>query len=213
MSESEVTELSVNASMMKDAVDHLTEIAVPLGLRIEVDGDLVQFSFHDPELGWWATTACRGVAAEPSITQGTPVAVTVPRLVFREAIEFVQLDPSADTTIAVRDGESVQVGATAIAAAQSWPEIPAPPRLTRGSVVHANVTLPRGPWEPDEKVSFTAGGVHVTALGLVLERFLARDIDRVAMHVGDSGAVLVGATHEDDRDDRLVLIVPVHVES
>lgn len=211
MPESEVTELSVNASMLKDAVDHLTEIAVPLGLRIGVDGDLVQFSFHDPELGWWATTTCRGVTAESSLTHGTPVAVTVPRLVFREAIEFVQLDPSADTTIAVRDGESVQVGATAIAAAQAWPEIPAPPPLT-GGVLHPDVMLPRGPWEPDEKVSFTAGCVQLTAPGVLLERFLARDIDRVALHLGDDGAVLVGATHEDEPDDRLVLIVPVQTE-
>ncbi len=157
-------------------------------------------------------TTCRGVASASSAGYESPVAVTVPRLVFREAIELVQLGPSGDTMIAVREGESVHVGATAVAAAQSWPGIPAPPSFTGSETDLEAVVLPPKPFEPDEKASFTAGDVHLTALGASLERFAARGIDTVAPHVGDAGAVLVGATREEAPDDRLVLIVPVHVD-
>ncbi len=169
-----------------------------------------EFSFHDPELGWWASTTCRGVAPESPAGSGSQVAVTVPRLVFREAIELVQLDPSADTTIAVHHGESAHIGAIAVAAAQSWPEIPAPPSLTPRDLVPGDVALPPGPWEPDEEVALTAGNLRLTALGVLLERFVARGIDRVVLHVDDDGVVLVGATHEVEPDERLFLVVPAH---
>jgi hypothetical protein len=76
MSESPVAGVTVSVDALKRAVDHVTDVAVPLGVRVGVQGDIAEISFHDPEHGWWATTRCRGSAFEG--TRGS-AAVTVPQ--------------------------------------------------------------------------------------------------------------------------------------
>ncbi len=191
---------------MKRALDHLTEVAVPLGVRLEVRGDVLEFSFHDPEQGWWATTRCRG-SALPGAPPQDSAAVTLPRLVLREAVEFAQLDPVAQCPVVVHDVESVHIGATAVAVSQGWPEISAPPSLAERPCADPALAIPAGPWATEEKVQFVVGGVHLTVMSGLLERLWARGIDRVALHLGDD-AFLVGESEDVDPDDRLVLIVP-----
>ena len=210
MSSDDVATVMVDAVSMKRALDHLTEVAVPLGIRVCVDDDVVEFSFHDPERGWWATTRCRG-SNVPSTASHTQGAVTVPRLVLREAIELAQLDATSSYVLAVRDGESVHVGNTAVAASHSWPAIPAPPASADHTLVHHDVALPSGPWGPDEKVAFVADGTRLTAMSDLLERFVGRDIRRVDVYRDEGSALLVGVTTEENVDDRLVLLAPAHV--
>ncbi len=202
----DIATVTVDALAMKSALDHLTEVAVPLGMRLSVHDESVDFSFHDPERGWWATTRCRS-SRVPSSGSPSQAAVTVPRLLVREAIELAQLDPVGRYELSVHDGESVHIGDTAIAASHSWPEIPPPPSSGAGSLLLRDVELPTGSWEPDEKVTFLAGGAEVTTTGELLERFEGREITQVSLYVDDAGARLVGATGEADEADRLVLVV------
>jgi hypothetical protein len=209
--EVETAEVVVNAAAMKRALDHLTEVAVPLGIRVAVHRDEVELSFHDPDQGWWATTTCPGVDTDPaSDAAGTSVGVTVPRLIFREAIEIAQLDPVLEKSVTVVAGESVHFGATAIASAQSWPTIPAPPSFIGLTPAHDDLLLPSGTWEADEKVSFAAGPIRLTVMGAFLDRFAGRGIEHVALYTDPDGSVIVGTTSEDDLDARLVLIAPAH---
>ena len=210
VSETETAAVQVAPLSMKRALDHLTEVAVPLGIRVCVDDDVVELSFHDPEKGWWATTRCRGSRVQNQ-PPGAAAAVTVPRLLMREAIELAQLDATGDYVLAVHDGESVHVGNSAIAASHSWPTIPPPPSLPSHSLVHRDVIVPTGPWGPEEKVTFSAGGIRLTVMSDLLDRFAGRDIERADLFVNEGNAHLVGTTTRDDVDDRLVLIVPAHV--
>ncbi len=210
MSDVAVAGVEVRAEAMKRALDHLTEVAVPMGVRVRVHDDALEFSFHDPEQGWWATTMCRGSAlADPSATD--TAAVTVPRLLLREAVEFAQLDTVAQCAVVVHDCESVHVGATAVAASQGWPEIMAPPSVAQRVPAETALPVPAGPWESEEKVRFVVGRVHLTVMSGLLERFWARGIRHVSLYLGDD-AILVGETDDAAPDDQLTLIVPVNVD-
>ncbi len=211
MSDVSVAGVEVRAEEMKRALDHLTEVAVPMGTRVHVYDDALEFSFHDPEQGWWAITTCRGSAlTEPSSADAA--AVTVPRLLLREAVEFAQLDPIAQCAVVVHEGESAHVGATAVAASQEWPEIMAPPSVAQRVPAETALPVPAGPWEPEEKVRFVVGGVRLTVMSGLLERFWAREIRHVSLYLGDN-AILVGETDDEKPDDQLTLIVPVNVDA
>ena len=199
----------LSALAMKRAVDHLTDVAMPMALRLSVGGDLVRFTFTDSEVGWWATTRCRGTALPDSPLDST-AATTVPRLVFREALELAQLDPSGQCTVVVHHEESVHIAGTAIAASESRPTIPEPPSVAALSCVEHDFALPVGILDADDEASFVAGGAPLKVGGEMLERFKRRHVDHVAVYLTDDGALLVGETDEADADDRLVLMVVAH---
>ncbi len=201
----------LDSAAMKRAVDHLTDVAMPMGIRLAVAGDVVSFTFHDAEVGWWATTRCRGTALPDSPPDST-VATTVPRLVFREALELTQLDPSGQCAVVVHHEESVHIGGTAIAASESWPIIPEPPSVGSLLCVEPALALPIGTPDEDGEVSFVAGGVPLTVAGELLERFEHRDVGHVGVYRYDESALLFGETREVDPDDRLLLIVVAHHE-
>jgi hypothetical protein len=170
---------------------------------VSVAVDVVELSCHDPELGWWASSRVRG-RVHPDSTAGAS-AVTVPRLVFREAIEFAQLDPSEQCTVIVRDGESLQAGTSAIMAAKSQPVMLAPPRLDEHRAVERGVSVPAS--TGGDEVFITTGQSMLAAPAMALERFAGRGIERIDVHTAGAVTYLAGSTSEVDPDARVCLIV------
>jgi hypothetical protein len=136
MERSSIGHVVVRRDDCKRSLDALTELPVPMSVRLAVTNGALELSVWDARVRCWTIVR---IPAEIVFPAGSDLAVTVPRLVLQETIEYSQLatDPLCEVTLT--HGLAVSVsGSTVVAAADRLP--PPPPvavPLTRSDLLPA----------------------------------------------------------------------------
>lgn len=193
----------VDPELLHDTLSRLTELETPLAVRVAISGEILALTTHDPEQGWFATTAVRVAGTTPA---RRTAAVTVDLLLLREIVEYSRLATSAgaDAVVTVRDGRSVGLTRWSVRASRITPPIEVPPGPGGWATLAEGCALPHTT-EREGTTTFTIPGATVTARNAVLERMTRRGLGTADLYEVD-GRVFLVATGPEVRDRAISLI-------